>query len=146
MTFDSIQSYFAGLLSADSQIGPLGTPIQVDPFADPEAAKSAIATQLRVTGVSIEVGFPFIGAPETLLGGSTHIDATCELYVAEHTQQAHTPAKAALVTRVITTCTKPPGTTGQKPARLRSSESVKTDGGYILHMLSFFVPMNIKQP
>lgn len=146
MTFDSLQSNMAGLISADSQLGPLGTPIQVDPFQDPESAKSAIAAQLRATGVCVEVGFPWFGSPVTLLDGTTHGDAVCEMFVAEHTQVSHTPAKATLVNRVITAITKRPATVGQKPARLRSCESLKTEAGYVLHMFSFFIPLNIKQP
>lgn len=146
MTFDAVQSNIAGLIAADSQIGPLGTPIQVDPFQDPEEAKAAIALQLRTTGVCVEVGFPWFASPDTLLDGTTKGDAVCELFVAEHTQTVHTPRKAALVNRIITAVTKKPATVGQKPARLRSCESVKTEGGYVLHMFSFFVPLNLKQP
>jgi hypothetical protein len=144
MTFDTIQSSIAAKVAADAVLSPLGVAIQVDPFADPEAAKSAIANQLRATGVCIEVGFPWASAPETSLGGSTLIEGMCEVFVAEHVQKEHTPSKAALVTRVISAITKPLGV--QKPPRLRAAESVKTEGGYILHMLSFFVPLNIKQP
>lgn len=142
MTLAAIQPYFAGLISADSQLGLLGAPIQVDPFQDPEAAKSAIMAGLRATGVSIEVGFPWIGAPETDLGGSTHIEAMCEVFVAEQPQKTHTPNRIALLMQVIAACTKRPSGP-QKPARLRSSESVKTEAGYILHMISFFVPLNL---
>jgi hypothetical protein len=144
MTFAEIQPNIAAKIAADATLSPLGAAIQADPFADPEAAKSAIADQLRSTGVCIEVGFPWIGAPETANGGSTLIDGMCEVFVAEHTVKTHEPAKAALVTRVIQAITKPVGV--QKPIRLRASESVKTEHGYILHMMSFFVPLNIKQP
>ena len=68
----------------------------------------------------------------------------CEVFVAEHTQTVHTPAKAQLVTQVLRAITLQVGV--QKPVRLRTAESVKTENGYVLHMLSFFVPMNIKQP
>jgi len=143
MTFDQVQSSLAAKVAADAALAPLGVAIEVDPFQDPEVAKSAIAEQLRTTGVCIEVGFPWVGAPETSLGGSTLTDAMCEVFVAEHVQTVHTPAKAALVSRVISAITKP--VAPQKPARLRAAESVKTEGGYILHMLSFFIPLNIKQ-
>lgn len=145
MTLDQIQPYLASCITADVVLAPLGTPIQVDPFLDPEVAKAAIAAQLRATGVCSEVGFPWVAAPETLLSGYTHGEAVCELFVAEHTQVAHTPEKIALLTRFITACTRPPGL-GQKPARLRACESVKTEGGVILHMLSLFIPLTIKQP
>jgi hypothetical protein len=144
MNFDAVQPFLSGRITADADLALLGTPIQVDPFQDPEAAKSAIGNALRTTGVCFEVGFPWIGAPETLLGGTTHLEAVCEVFVAEHTQNAHTPSRATLVQRVISALTKP-ATGTQKPARLRASESVKTEDGYILHMMSFFIPMNIRQ-
>lgn len=145
MTLAAIQPYFAGLISADAQLSPFGAPIQVDPFQDPNAAKAAIAAALRATGVSIEVGFPWISAPETDLGGSTLIQAMCEVFVAESPTVAHTPEKIDLLTRAISACTVRPNAI-QKPARLRSSESLKIEGGTILHMLSFFVPLNLTQP
>lgn len=143
MTFDQIQSYIAAKIASDTALSLFGAAIQVDPFQDPEAAKSAIADRLRNTGVAIEIGFPWIAAPETAMSGSTHLDATCEVFVAEHTQTVHTPTLAALVMQVVKAITKQTGV--QKPVRLRASESVKTEGGYILHMLSFFVPMNISR-
>lgn len=144
MTYASLQSDFADKIAADNVLAPLGAAILVDPFQDPEDAKSAIATQLRATGVAIEIGFPAIGAPDTANSGSTLVDGLVEVFVAEHVKIEHAPAKAALVTRIITALTKQSGSA--KPPRLRASESVKTEGGYILHMLSFVVPMNIKQP
>jgi hypothetical protein len=143
MTFDQLPAYLQTKIVADSTLAALGTPIIVDPFLDPQAAQAALALQLRTTGVAIEVGFPYLGAPETLLGGATHVDATVEVFVAEHVTKAHTPNKLSLVMKVVAACCKNPGG-GAKPARLRSAESVKTESGYILHMLSFFVPMNVK--
>jgi hypothetical protein len=133
----------AGRITADSVLSLLGTPIQVDPFQDPEDARTAIDACLKATGVCVEVGFPWIVSSETSLGGSTHVEAMCEIFVAENIKGAHTPNRASLVQRVIQACTRPLGV--QKAARLRSAESVKTEKGYILHMFGFFIPLNIKQ-
>ncbi len=143
MTFPQVQAYFAGLVSADAELGPLGAPIQVDPFQDVEAAKTAIDAHLKATGVCVEVGFPWIGAPTTNLAGVTEVEAYCELFVAESITHTHTPNRIGLVNRVITCCTARPSA-AQKPARCSAVESVKTEQGWVLHMFTFFVPLNIK--
>jgi hypothetical protein len=145
MTYPQVQSYFVGLIAASSALNALGAAIPVDPFADPETTKAAIATQLRTKGVAIEIGFPYIGAAQSNKDGSTHIEATVEVYVAEEIKLAHTPSKLALVNEVVLACTsRPTATFSQVPPQLRAAESVKTEKGYILHMFSFFIPMNIK--
>ena len=143
MTFDQLPVYLQTKIAADASLAALGAAIIVDPFLDPQTAQGNLATQLRATGVAIEIGFPYLGAPETLLGGTTLVEATVDVFVAEHTTVAHTPNKLALVMKVAAACCKNPGA-GAKPARLRSAESVKTESGYILHMLTFYVPMNVK--
>ena len=94
MTYEEIQPGIAAKVAANASLALLGAAIEADPFADPDTAKAAIAAKLRATGVCIEVGFPWIASPETSLGGSTLVDAVCEVFAAEHTQVAHTPAKA----------------------------------------------------
>jgi|GEM_PF-3226542 hypothetical protein len=144
MTLDNVQAYFAGLITADAQLGLLGTPIQFDPYKDPEEAKSAIADQLRATGVCIEIEEAELYNAETLLDGTTKGDAHCSVLVAESVLKAHTPNRSALRTRIIQTCTKRPSGT-QKPARYVPGEgAVRTEGGYVLRMYSFFIPLNIK--
>ena len=149
MNYTQIQSYLAGCITADSQLSLLGAPVLVDPFADPEVAKSAVAALLRQYGVCFEIGFPEVDVKDaTQLGGTTPIDALCHVFLVEHNEVTHTPSEAALVMRLITALTKPPTTPGQKPARIPPSRLPQyvTEAGYIAHIIPAYVPMNIKQP
>jgi hypothetical protein len=145
MTFPQTQAYFVTMIEAASALNALGTPVTYSPFTAPESAKSAIAAALRAKGVCFEVGFPTMRSPESKLDGATQIDAIVKVFVAESLSIPHTPNLLSLINEVILACTAIRGlSTGQKPARLDEGESTFHEDGYILHILTFSIPLNIK--
>lgn len=143
-TFETLQTYVQALIAGASALNTFAAIVLADPFLDQETARSNIAALVRVKGVCFEIGYPWIGAPSSHLDGITQIEGMFEVFTAESPEVAHTPTKLALFAEVIRAITVKPAAPGQKPARLRSAESVKMENGYILHMASFYIPLNIK--
>ncbi len=145
MKFADVQAYFAARVADSSALSPFGEALIWDPFADNQKSATAIADRLRDKGVAIEIGFPKALDTETNIGGSSFVNVSVPVFVAEHPgeDQAHSPAKAALIDAVIKDLTARPNPT-QQAARFREHYAEFNSDGMLQHMFIFFLPTTVK--
>lgn len=151
MDFTSVQSYLVTRIAAASALAAFcpPAPAQVarlyNPLENIDVARSDIGDRNAQMGVCFEIGFPRFSNADTNTGGQTFGEVICDVFVTESFSKAHTPQLASLVQETILACTAVPQV-GQKPARLRAEpvEPVITEEGYVLHWLSFYVPVILK--
>lgn len=137
-----IQGLLAGYIAAVPALAAFGAAIQFDPFQDETASKDAISARLLNKGVCIEIGYPDTSGFSLAGEATTFLTATCDVFVSEAPQVAHSPSKLALGEAVIGACAKRHGN-ANKPIACTDWATAISENGYVLQVLKFSVPVNI---
>ena len=142
MKLFELQDRIAQQLDADSSLRAFGAARKFSLADDEEEVKEAISTRLRESGVCLEVGSIEGTENASTAGRFALLNAQFDVYAAENPRLAHAPAGMLLVQTVIEAVTKRISQYEHAP-RLVGYEAARSEQGYILHVLSFTVPVQV---
>jgi hypothetical protein len=142
MKLDELQTYVSGRLMAVPALAALGAPICYSLFTDDKISREAIASSLETTGVCIEIGLPEAHEKQGASSDSrsTLLEAEFEVFIAESPKVAHVPENMGLVNQVVAAIRVRSAPFEQVP-NVTSYMPAKSENGYILHVVSFTVPV-----
>lgn len=142
MKLENVQEYVAARIAAVPALAAFGDALLYSHFTDIDAARTAIATQLREVGVCIEVGeVEAERVDDKTIRGVAAI-ATFEVYVAENPKVAHTPEQKLLRKAVIEAVSAYVDQYTTR-AEFHRSDTGKSEQGYVLHILTFTIRVTI---
>lgn len=144
MNLVDVQPAVSSQIMAVADLASFGQPIEYSLSLDDESVRDQIAAGLRDKGVVIEIG-ALSGADAnnaSTPGRFAVVDTSFEVFVAENPKTTHAPANTELVSNVIAAVTKQ-ADRHETPIRWTGYEAAKNDHGYVLHVLSFTVPVRI---
>jgi hypothetical protein len=142
MNLDEVQSKVVAQISAASALIAFGVPFAFSWLDNEETIKTAITARLLASGVSIEVGAISGGGRSGAPGRGQILDVTFPVWLAENPALTHAPSGLTLIQAVISAVCK--GLPGGETAPVSAGfESAIIEQGYILHVLTFSVPVRI---
>lgn len=143
MNLAEVQQFGAGQITADPTLAALGAPIVYSLGLDDESTRASIAAALRTKGVVFEIGLPSGTDDEGERGRFAKLMIDFDVFVAENPKVSHTPAALDLVTAVIRAVCKP-NDMSETPAKCTGYDVAKSEHGYVLHIISFNVPVLLR--
>jgi hypothetical protein len=132
-----VQSHVAAKIAAVPALNALGAPFIFTGFTDEKVREDEIAARLRETGVSFEIGAVDAKRSDEVLNRRYAGEAEFEIFVAESPTVAHALADWPLCEAVIEAVCSANEDRHVPVAQWQSTDSGKTEHGYVLHVIAF---------
>jgi hypothetical protein len=137
MTPETVQAHVNSLITGVAELAAFGPVVSYSNFLDYDAQLSAKNTQLKATGVFIEVSEPEITASDDRSTRGQLADAEFDVYYAESTKVSHSPQNLALRQSVIAAVTRQVDSYTER-ARFLRSETI-AEQGTVVRQLTFSI-------
>lgn len=139
MSADPIQTRAAELIAAKPSLAAFGASLIYDLHADEEAHKSAIMSRIDTAGACIEIGAVTAPASADTLGAVlTPAVGQFDVFAAEKIGGTHTPSGPDLWRAIVGAICS------DHLFSFTGYDSLTTERGYVLHVLSFTSPIFIQ--